>query len=299
MSYKKKSSLLVSSLALLIATSIATAGEYEEGYAKGLHDLQDIMQGKVDNINSAIDENTANIGANTTAISNNAANIGTNANAINANTAAIQALQAGDTTYDYRDYAPTADIASKTYKIQNLGTCDTETRIFERNTTGDVTDVTMRRVRTEGGLPCRYHVFTFRATADGYYRTGTESYNKNGSVLNSTVLLDTPVLRRSSSMKVGQQFADATTTTLKDGAGNIIPVTGTYVEKSLLVGVEAVTVPYSAEPIEGCLKFHVFHEATSGFGTGLNNRIEWFCPSIGMVKRVQSNGAVYELTGIN
>ncbi len=301
------STLLVSSIGLLSAAPFASADEqdFQDGYAKGMHDLEDKMNYRLGGVNDAIDENAAAIGANTTAINTNSAAIGENSSAIGVtnaaveeNAAAITALQAGEPTYNYSDYSVAANIASKTYNIRNISGCDTETRLFSRITSGDVTDITMTRVRTVAGGPCRYHTFTFRATPDGYYRTGTQSFNRSGSTLNSTVTLDSPALMRSSSMEIGKASADATTTTLTDSLGNFI-ASGTYVQKTLLASVESVTVPYNGgTKFEGCIKTQVMHHANISFGAREIERVEWHCPGIGMVKRIHGDGGYFELNNI-
>ena len=303
-----KSALLTSSLSLLpLVTSIASADEddFERGYAKGLHALEDRMNYKLGGVNDAIDENTAAIGANTAAINTNATAIGENSSAIGAanaavdvNATAITALQAGEPTYDYREFAAAANITGKTYNIRNIATCDKETRLFSRETTGDSTDITMTRVRTENGAACRYHVFTFRNAPEGRYRLGTDSYNRSGTVLGGILTLDKPALIRSSNMKIGNSIADATSTTLTDTLGNTLSQ-GTYVQTTLLAGIESVTVPYNGgTTFDGCMKLHIIHNASISFGTGMLDRVQWNCPGVGMVKRIQGNGGYYELTDV-
>lgn len=296
-----KTTLLASSMVLvsMSSTVIADEADYERGYANGLHALEDRMNYKFGKVNNAIDENTADIGANTSAINDNSAAIGTNSSAIGDNAAAIAALQAGKTTYDYRDYVVADNVSKKTYNLRNISDCDTETRTYERATNGHVTDITMTRVRTTLGADCRYHKFMFRNTPEGRYRVGTQSFNKSGTTLKSTVILDNPALMRSTSMEIGKSIADGTSTTVTDGLGNSLP-SGTYVHMYTLAGIESVTVPYNGgTTFEGCAKFHISHNASVGFGTGLIDRMEWHCPGVGMVKRIHGNGGYYELTGID
>ena len=304
-----KTTLLASSLAAFAFAPIATA---DDDFGNGLPILKARIKAKLTAINDAIDENTAAIGANAAAIDANSAAIGANSSAIDANSTAIgnngaaittnseaiTALQAGEPTYDYRDYAAANNIASKTYNIRNISTCDTEVRHLDRVTTGDNTEITMTRVRTEAGAACRYHVFKFLATPEGRYRLGVDNYNRAGTRINSSVTMDKPALQRTSSMEIGKAEADATTTTVVD---NVVAQTfpGTYVGKNVLAGIESVTVPYNGgTTFEDCMKLHIIHQASHSFGTGLIDRVQWNCPGIGMVKRMHGNGVYYELTDI-
>ena len=285
-----KTSLALSALSFCVLSPAAFA-DRDDVARGGLAAFISQVTAALANINSAIDQNSADIQTNTSAINQNSA-------AISDNAAAIAALQSqGTTSYDYHDYQRAPNILSKTFNIRNIANCDTEVRFFNSVTTGDVTDTTLTRVRTAAGAPCRYHTFSFRGTPDGVFRTGTSSYSSDGSVLNTTVTLDKPVILRSSNMQLGIDLGDATTTTVQPSAGPSFP--GYFISKTVLVGIESVTVPYNGgTTFDGCLRLHITHESTAGFGGGPQDRYEWHCPGVGMVKRIQGTGQYYELADI-
>ncbi len=65
-----------------------------------------------------------------------------------------------------------------------------------------------------------------------------------------------------------------------------------YVEKKEVLGLEDVTVP--AGTYTDCLKVHrVF-----AMSTNLISRIEWICPNMGLVKRIQNGSRMMELIDV-
>lgn len=308
MKHLKHISLIAATVAMSLSTSLAYGDETIDEVARGgLHHLKIDLATTLDDMQAAIGANTtgvvdnaAAIAQNATNISNNTAGITQNASDTQANTAAIGVLQSrAALQYDYRDYSRAANVVSKTYNIRNIATCDTETRNFSSVTSGDTTDITLTRVRTESGLPCRYHVFHFRNTPQGRFRLGVDNYNGSGSRLRSTVTLDKPMIMRTSAMQIGVDIGDGTTTTFTDFDNGGVVTPGTFIQKTVLLAVDSVSVPLNGgTTFEGCLRLHVTHESTFGFGTGPIDRIEYHCPGLGMVKRIQANGGYYELTGV-
>ncbi len=238
-----------------------------------------------------VSTNTANISTNTANIATNTADIATNAADIAANTAAIAAIP-GLTTYDYRNYAADSTITSKTFAITGISTCDTEVRNFAHVTVGSDSTTTMTRVRTQSSAPCQYAVFKFLSTPTGNFMLSEDVYTNDGGSLTRSVTLDTPALLQSSNMRNGITIADAATTTITGGS----KPTGTYVERTTVVGVESITVPYGT--LNNCLKVHSSRETSEGFGSGDLSRISWLCPGIGMAKRIQANGGTWMLTNV-
>ena len=102
---------------------------------------------------------------------------------------------------------------------------------------------------------------------------------------------------QSITQELGIDFGGGSTSTLTDFDAGGIQSFGTFLGKTVLLGVEPVTVAYNGgTTFEGCLKLHVTHDSLFGFGNGTINRIEFHCPGVGMVKRIQINGAYYELS---
>lgn len=219
-------------------------------------------------------------------------NISANANGIAANAAAIAAISV-DQGYDYRNYSADPAITSKVFNLKNAsGSCDTETRNFKRNTVGDTTTITRERIRTLGGpsgSPCQYVIHTMISNSTGYYLVSEESYNSNGTILNNTTTLDTPVIQRGIDMHMGKTTADASTSTSTSGN----PVNGALVESTTVLGIESVTVPYGS--YNDCLKVLTVRESNS---MNTFSRISWFCPGVGFVKGTQGTGNSWELTNV-
>jgi len=296
----KNVGLTVSAIALATAASF-TYADVDDVARGGLRHLKLNLADTLDDMQEAIGANTTGVQNNATAAAQNASNISDNSAAISANGAAINALQ--PVTYDYRDYGRAANVTGKTYNIRNIATCDTETRSYVSTPNAanpDITDITMTRVRTEAGLPCRYHKFKFQHTPEGRFRVGLESYNRSGSRLNSTVDLHKPMIMRTSNMQIGQDMGDGTTTTFVDlNLPGVTFAPGNFIQKTVLLGVDSVKVPLNGDTtLDGCLRYHVTHESTYGFGTGPIDRIEYHCPGLGMVKRIQANGGYYELNSV-
>lgn len=282
----------VSAISFIFSTSIALAVPFN--FTPGQPARAADVNANFADVEAKIQANTTNITTNTNNINTNATNISNNAAGVAANAAAIAALPVS-TSYDYRNYSAVASIQSKSFALGGVDPCDTEVQNFARATVGDTTTLTMTRVRTVSGGPCRYHVFKYKLTPSGDYIMSEDTYSNDGSVLMQSVSLDTAVLLRGADMRLGMATADAATTTVSGGSAPV----GTYVEKTTLVGIESVTVPYnSGTTYNGCLKIHTFREATQGFGNGLLNRVSWFCPDVGFVKGIQSNGISWALTGI-
>ena len=274
-------------LALMLYTSQAHAVPFSFSAGQPAR-AADVNANFVD-VENKIQTNSTSIIANATAIDLLSETVANNA-------AAIAALPA-EVSYDYRNYSASANITSKVFSFMNANlSCDTETQNFARATQGSTTTITQTRIRTAAGNPCTYHVYTMQSSPTGFYMLSESAYTSDGTVLNFTITLDNPVLLRSVDMRLGKTIADAATST----ATNLTPTFGTYVEKTTLVAIESVTVPYNGgTTYDNCLKLHTSREASIGFGPGELNRISWYCAGVGFVKGIQgANGASWVLTDI-
>ena len=199
-------------------------------------------------------------------------------------------------TYDYRDYSHTA--TSKTFKLTGNFCGDTETRTFSRNVVGENTEVKMSRIRTSLGITCHNKNFNYLNTATERQLLDKENNNFSG-VLKSTDTLRGPVVLRTSTMEMGNDFGTASKI-IRTPVGGTGYLNDLMVNTTTLLGVEDITVPTGS--YTACLKIHTLRTSAT---FGRFNRVQWFCPGVGEVKRMQSEALgeagyrIWVLTSIN
>jgi len=200
------------------------------------------------------------------------------------------------TTYDYRDYGFSG--TSKIFTLTGNFCGDTETRTFTRTTVGDDTEIKMSRVRTSLGTTCHNKTFTRLATPTEMLLIDKGNNSLSG-ILKSTDSLDGPVPLRTSTMEMGSAFGTASNI-IRTPVGGVGELTDLMVNTTTVVGIEDITVP--AGSYTACLKIHTLRTSAT---FGRFNRVQWFCPAIGEVKRMQSEGLaesgfrIWELSSMN
>lgn len=97
---------------------------------------------------------------------------------------------------------------------------------------------------------------------------------------------DSPVPTLTSEMIPGVAWGSGVVMKISDQTGALPD--GYYVDKNELLGIEDITVNDVA--YSGCLKIHRLR-----YTGGNYSRIDWYCPDIGLVKRVQGGQRLMEL----
>lgn len=199
-------------------------------------------------------------------------------------------------TYDYRDYGFSG--TSKIFALTGNFCGDTETRTISRTTAGENTEITMSRVRTSIGVTCHNKTFTRLATPTEMLLIDKGNNTLSG-VLKSTDTLDGPMPLRTSTMEIGSAFGSASNI-IRTPVGGLGVLSDLMVNTTTLLAVEDVTVP--AGSYTACLKIHTLRTSAT---FGRFNRVQWFCPAVGEVKRMQSESLgetgfrIWKLTSMN
>lgn len=272
---------IISGVCLLVAVSAQTL-------ADGLPALKEDVDRRFNNANYREQQQDA-------AIARNAAGIAANASAIAANTAAINAISSL-TTYDYRHYAPAANVTNKTFALTGSFCGNTETRTYVHTSVAGGTAVDMTRSWTTGGVSCHLRTFHNLATDKAYLLLGSDQFNPSNGELMNSYTLDNPIVERTSAMLPGGSYASIATINVVT-PGQPDAANGLFTENLITLGTENVTVP--AGTYTACLKMYSKRNS-SGFGA--YDRFAWYCAGVGEVK-IQQYGTdgttrVWELTGV-
>ena len=202
-----------------------------------------------------------------------------------------------DPVYNYRDYVAPPSVLSRTYnfydtKFSILNGCRTEVHQINRVPNPDGSRgifITRTRSNSNTGYICNQRTYDYLSTDEAFIFNGyinqITSYYK--------LSFKSPFTNRTSSMKVGDSWADATRT-IKTGSYT----THTY-RQNTLVAVEDVSTPY--QNYTGCLKISTKQRSVV---SSSYDAVEWYCQGIGLVKRVLvfNDGARslhIKLSGIN
>lgn len=205
--------------------------------------------------------------------------------------AVAEKLEGG--SYDYAGYLTASNITKKTFNL--LGSCGgasaTAEWNYSRRIVGTDTQVERTQIRYDGtSAACRYQINRFLATPTQYEWQRQNHYDVTGTTLTSSHTYNRVIPWFISNMTPGTPWGEAT-----DSSTSSLYT----IEKVELMGLESITVPYSA--YNNCLKIHRLRSRRSSTGNTFS-RISWHCPGVGEVKRmhVHTDGrfASWELTGI-
>lgn len=187
-------------------------------------------------------------------------------------------------TYDYHDYV-NSKIQSKTFtRHQNDGVVYDEVWSFERPNPGEV--VRTQIATDAGGSIFRCIVNKFEASAEMF--KWVQSNRCDGSippVVTSTTDYVPSIPVFTSAMVPGIAWGEAGVMQSTFSLENY------YTDVSEIIGVEDVTV--LAGTFSDCLKIY----RQRGFSNFIP-RVEWVCPNMGVVKSVNSNNRLMELTDV-
>jgi hypothetical protein len=190
------------------------------------------------------------------------------------------------TYYDFNDFL-NSDIQSKTFIRHEQGSDLDLTWYFDRSNPNVV-------VRTEVitdtyGNIMRYVDSTFERTARSFDWVQSRSYDPvvTPPALVDTTDYDPPVVALTSAMAPGIAWGSGGTINSSSSGENF------YTDKSEVLAVEDVTVP--AGTFKECLKIYRLRE----FAVAITiQRVEWYCPDMGLVKRIQGGRRMIEMTGV-
>jgi len=254
--------------------------------------------GNISTNTSNISSNSGSIAANTNSTSSNASGIATNTSNIATNTAAIAAIPSV-TIYDYRDYNTTA--TDKTFNVTSSSYCaTTELRSYVRTPNGTDTDVEMTLKAPATGALCRHTIFKSTNTPTEKLLKSKDNIYINGpniGLISNAFRLEEPITLGTSSMAKGSAFADASKIFVTP-FGSTENLNGVHLQTTYASGVESVTVPL--DTYNNCLKIYEMR-SSNGFGGDRSNRVSWYCPTVGLVKRLEYSTTDYtirELTAI-
>jgi hypothetical protein len=191
--------------------------------------------------------------------------------------------------YDYRDFGRDA-VSSKTYALTGFGNQIEEVREWSSTVVGDNTEVLMVQRRFDAfGTQTLYTEYDFLNTPTSKYLSERRRYNPATEVLTFTLTYDSALLYETSTMREGATFAANGTGMIRDYVDpNQTDLTGLLVEERTAVGVEDVTTTYGS--FSKCLKISQNRKSDLD---GEYMRIDWRCPGLGLVKRVQVNTNPY------
>lgn len=254
-----------------------------------------------------IDNNKGRIGTIESQIVTNSQEIDLNTQMIGINGAAISGLQqqlnelTPPPVYDFKDYSAPANVSEIVFTMKGIDCGDTEVRKYVRTPQDGSTLLTVTRIRSKAGIPCQHRTFDYVIDDQSRRLANMKKYNASGNTLKSITTISEPFDIQHDSMQVGQNWGGGSEVSLSPE-----PVPGAVhalVNESSLLKVEDVTVPYNGgTTFTGCLKIGTLRTSDT---IGHFMRVEWFCPNIGMVKRIQNSLAspspaiVWELSAVS
>ena len=187
--------------------------------------------------------------------------------------------------YDYHDYT-NENIEVKTFRRFQDGAYYDFEWSFDRSNAGKI-------IRTEiitdyFGNITRYSTTTLVPTKESFTMVQQQRFDisEMPPVLFETLDYSPPVIKRTDAMIPGIAWGEA---------GHIFSTqTGEqfYTDKLEILAVEDVSVP--AGDFSDCLKIH----SVAQYATAPYTRMDWFCPEIGLVKRIHNGRILIDLTGV-
>ena len=189
------------------------------------------------------------------------------------------------TEYDYHDYLGST-IQAKTF-IRHEGGIDLDLSWhFDRS---DPKVVVRTEITTDAeGSIIRYVDSRFETTARSFDWLQSRAYDPyiTPPALLNTSDYDPAIVVLTDAMVPGIAWGSGGAINSSSSGENF------YTDKSEVLAIENVTVP--AGTFSNCLKIHRLRE----FAVAITiNRIEWYCPDMGLVKRIQGGRRMLEMTG--
>lgn len=192
------------------------------------------------------------------------------------------------TVYDYHDFS-NSNIQSKTFNRYQSGTVHVEVWSFDRSVAGQVTRTEITSIPGSDPVEyvrCMINIFYPTALAFNWVQNNyCDPYYDPPTTL-VTQEYDPLVPTLTSAMIPGVAWGSGSVMTVTPGSEQY------YDDKNEVLGVEDISVP--AGNFTGCLKIHRLRQVSSNPYT----RIDWICPDMGLVKRVQGGRRMMELIDV-
>ena len=199
-----------------------------------------------------------------------------------------------DTAYDYHDYT-NSNILTKKFNryVGDPNNPIEEVWTFDRSIPGQVIRT---EIRSDGG--CMINIFRPTTSAFNWIQNNTCELSTDPDIPPQTTIkreYDPPVPVSTSAMIPGIAWGSGVVmiqTSIPDpDADDTRLPDGYYVDKNELLGIEDINV--NNVTYVGCLKIHRLR-----YPGGSYSRIDWVCPEMGMVKRIQGGSRMMELISV-
>ncbi len=192
--------------------------------------------------------------------------------------------------YDYRNFGRDPAITQKTFAVTGVG-CGGGMAVTEVHawTAGPAAgQVTLTRTRNDGTADCLKDNFVFNTGGPQMLLLRRERVNLAMGTVFQTRTMNPPMVVRTATMGRGLVTSSAGAIDI-DGASGQATGDG-YVNTFAAVGLEDLnlTVNGNAVIYTGCLRLH---EVRTSSKMGVFDRISWYCPGVGLAKRVSMDPA--------
>jgi len=233
-------------------------------------------------VESQISTNSSAIQQNATDIQNNTNAHQQNATDIQNNTTAIAAIST-QTTFDFNNFSTASNITTKNFVVSGTFCGTHEERTIVRTAGNGGTNVVITLKRHTSGTVCRWIDNHYFVTATERQLLGRTLYDTSG-ILNSTAVVDTPIILETNAMIQGQTYVNGATTVDTPVVGT--PFISAIINTGIALEIDPATISVPAGDYTGCLKITTTRRSGS---VGNFQRISWKCPNVGEVKRIQSS----------
>jgi hypothetical protein len=197
------------------------------------------------------------------------------------------------TAYDYHDYT-NSSIQQKTFNTYYGDFVVDEVWTFDRTVPGQVvrTEISI----LEGSDPPQYvcRINKFLSTTSAFLWTHNNSCNPfyDPPLVTRTREYDPPIPVSTNAMIPGVAWGNGAVMSQMSYPDQMQLPDNFYVDKNEVLGVENVSVP--AGNFTGCLKIHRLRSVSGAPYI----RIDWICPDMGLVKRIQGGSRMMELIDV-
>jgi hypothetical protein len=189
------------------------------------------------------------------------------------------------TAYDYHDYT-NENIESKTFRRFQDGVYYDFEWSFDRSNPGEV--IRTEIVTDDFGNITRYTTTTFVPTTESFHVVQQQRFDTSSMppVLYETLDYSPPIVKLTNAMIPGIAWGE--------GGHIFSTLSGEsfYTDKLEILAVEDVSV--TAGDFSDCLKIH----SVGQYGNEPYTRMDWFCPEMGLVKRIHNGRVLIDLASV-
>jgi len=173
--------------------------------------------------------------------------------------------------------------SKKVFAVTGFGPCNLGIYTYDR-TNNTVLTRKFRQGSETGGL-CQHDEYTRVTDSDGTRTTQTRKFDTSGNLV-VTNSFDENVINLPATMTVGGSWATGSDVTVLFNYPGATPDKQTLVDKGTLIQKD-VSLSVNGTSYTGCIKIHSDRRSNT---IGYYNRVNWRCPGVGLVKRVQHGG---------